>query len=228
MRRNGKRICVIGLGHFGAALAVSLAKHCEVLALDDSLPRVNAIAESVQRALCLDARDYCALAAAVSSDFAEAVVSIGENIEASILCTLHLKRIGVPIIRAKAHSEDHAAILTSIGATQIIFPERETAERLALKMLNPNLLDFIPLAKDYRVMEMTAPTFEGASLLDLHLRGRFGLFVIAVSRATGESFTFLPGPDYVIARGDVLVMIGKEAGFLALQETLGDTGAAPA
>jgi len=223
MKRNGRQICVVGLGHFGAGIARSLARHCEVLALDSDINRVNDITEEVQRALCLDGRDYAALASVVSSDFDEAVVSIGESLEASILCTLHLRRIGVPIIRAKANSEDHADILKSVGATHIVFPERETAERLALQMLNPNLLDFIPLAKDYRVMDIAAPkVFCGRSLISLQIRNRFGLFVIAIKKHEGETFVFLPGPEQVIEDDDVLVMIGRESDILRMQESPGE------
>jgi trk system potassium uptake protein TrkA len=194
-----------------------------VLALDRDIKRVNAIAEDVQRALSLDARDYHALASAVSPDFDEAVVSIGESLEASILCTLHLKRIGVPVIRAKADSADHAAILRSVGAEHIVFPEQETAERLALQMLNPNLLDFIQLAKDYRVMDIAAPgAFWGRSLSSLQIRNRFGLFVIAIKKRDGEVFEFLPGPDQVIAQDDVLVMIGRETDIVEMRETPGE------
>lgn len=222
-KRNRRQICVIGLGHFGAGLARSLARHCEVLALDSDLNRVNAIADHVQGARCLDARDFGALASVVSPEFDEAVVSIGESLEASILCTLHLKRIGVPVIRAKAQSADHATILRSIGAAHIVFPEQETAERLALQMLNPNLLDFIPLARDYRVMDVAAPAgFWGRSLMSLQIRNRFGLFVIAIKRRGGESFEFLPGPEHVIAEDDVLVVIGRESDVLRMREAPGE------
>lgn len=223
MKRNGKQICVVGLGHFGASIARSLARHCEVLALDKDIHRVNAITDDVQRALCLDGRDYTALASVVSSDFDEAVVSIGESLEASILCTLHLKRIGVPTIRAKANNEDHADILRSVGATHIVFPERETAERLALLILNPNLLDFIPLSQDYRVMDIAAPhAFSGRSLVSLQIRNRFGLFVIAIKKHRGETFVFLPGPDQVVSEGDILVMIGRESDILRMRESPGE------
>ncbi|MBN1654900.1 MAG: TrkA family potassium uptake protein [Deltaproteobacteria bacterium] len=219
MKRIGRQICVIGLGHFGAGLARSLAPRCDVLAIDNNISRVNAISEEVQRALCLDARDFEALSSVVSSEFDEAVVSIGESLEASILCALHLKRIGVRVIRAKADSADHAEILRSIGVQHIVFPEQESAERLALHMLTPNLLDFIPLAKDYRVMNLAAPAaFYGKSLVSLQIRNRFGLFVIAIKKSDAAAFLFLPGPEYVIEPKDVLVMIGRERDILQLRE----------
>lgn len=223
MKKNGKHICIVGLGHFGGSLARSLARHCQVLALDSDLDRVNSIAGDVQRALCVDARDFNALASVVSRDFDEAVVSIGESLEASILCTLHLVRIGIPVIRAKANGPDHAAILRAVGAAHIVSPEQETAERLALQMLNPNLLDFVPLAKDYRVMDIAAPgPFWGRSLQNLQMRNRFGLFVIAVKKREGDGFDFLPGPDHVIAPDDVLVVIGRDSDILRMREKSGE------
>lgn len=219
MRRNGKQVCVIGLGHFGAGLARSLASHCQVLAVDHDIQRVNDIVDEVHGAVCLDARDFQALSASVTPDFHEAVVCIGEQIEASILCALHLHRIGIPVVRAKAVSPDHAEILRSVGVSHIVFPELETARRLALQMMNPNLLDFIPLAKDYRVMDLAAPSgFAGRTLADLKIRTRLKLLVIAVKRDEGKSFLFLPGPEFAVQPGDVLVVIGKEADILDLQD----------
>lgn len=219
MKVKRKLACVLGLGQFGAGLARALGRHCEVLAIDRDIARVNAIADDVQRALCLDARDYQALSAVVSDEFDEAVVSVGQGIEASILATLHLRRIGVKTIRVKAQSEDHAAILTSVGASQVVFPERETAERLALQMINPNLIDLIPLAEDYRVMDLTPPGhFHGRSLIDLQLRARHGVFVIAIKQPKTHGFEFLPQPSRVIEPTDVLVLIGREADLLALEE----------
>lgn len=228
MRNKRRQIVVIGLGHFGAGLARALAKHCDVLALDSDMAQVQAIADDVQRALCLDVRDCQALAQVVSRDFDEAIVAIGQSIEASILCTLHLKRIGVPVIRAKATSRDHAEILSSLGASQTVFPELEMAERLALQIVDPNLLDYIPLGEDYRVMDVASPrAFWGRSLVDLQLRRRLGLFAIAIRRDGGATFAYLPGPDEVIREGDVMVLIGRESDLLRMEEGA-EAGAADA
>ena len=211
MKRYKKLICVIGLGQFGSELARELANRCEVLAIDNSEDRVNAIADAVQRAMIVDARDFSGLSSLVSADFDEAVVSLGESMEASVLCTLHLSKIGLKTIRAKAISEDHATILRAVGATETIFPERETAKRVAAQIVNPNLLDFIPLGEDFEVMDVGVPDpFHGKTLIELKLRERFGVFVIAVRELVPPKFVFLPGPNFVIKPSDVLVMIGKE------------------
>jgi trk system potassium uptake protein TrkA len=214
-----KHLVVIGLGEFGSELARELAKQCEVLALDRDENKVNAVVDAVQRALILDVRDFNSLSSVVTSDFDEAIVGIGESLEASILCTLHLKKIGVKSIHAKAKTEDQAAILRSVGATEIISPERETARRLAAQIINPNLLDFVPLEEDYRVMDVAPPdAMYGKSLLELNLRKNFGVFVLAIRELVPARFVFLPEPSFVIKPSDVLVMIGKEADLKHIQE----------
>jgi len=218
MKRK-KYICVIGLGQFGMELARELSKDCEVLALDLNEDLVYAIADDVQRALVVDARDYASLKQVVTADFDEVIVSLGESLEASILCTLHIKKIGIKMIRAKVMSEDHAAIVHSLGVQEVIFPERETAWRLAAQIINPNLLDYIPLEAGYRVMDVAPPnSFYGRTLMDLELRQRYGVFVIAVKELVPQRFVFLPDPKFVVKPSDILVMIGREEQLARLQE----------
>ena len=217
--KKKKYICVIGLGQFGMELARELARNCEVLALDRDENLVYSIADDVQRALVIDARDYTSLKQVVTTDFDEVVVSLGESLEASILCTLHLKKIGIKMIRAKVMSEDHAAILHSLGVQEVIFPERETAWRLAAQIVNPNLLDYIPLEAGYRVMDVAPPnSFYGKTLMELELRKKYGVFVLAVKELVPERFVFLPDPTFVIKPSDVLVMIGREEHLAKLQK----------
>jgi trk system potassium uptake protein TrkA len=218
--KNGKpQVCVIGLGQFGSELALSLAPNAEVLALDRNADRVNWIVDHVHRALEVDASDSRALCSVVFPGIDEAVVSMGTNLEGSILCTLHLKHIGVKEIRVKAANEEHAEILELVGATQTIFPERETARRVATKIIHPNLLDVVPLAEDYRVIESeTPPKFVGKTLAELRIRARYGAFVIAVKDRDNGRFTFLPGPDYVVTEEDVLTLIGRESDLMKLNE----------
>jgi trk system potassium uptake protein TrkA len=165
----------------------------------------------VQRAYCLDSRDFSSLSTVVGEDFDEAVVCMSKNMEASILTVLHLKRLKLPHIHAKANSRDHADILTAIGAENIIFPERETAERLATQLINHNLLDFIPLSDNYMVMQIAPPHWViGKTLLQLDLRKRYDVFVVAVKEFAPENTVFLPGPDFVVKNSDALLMIGKK------------------
>ena len=206
-----QRICVIGLGQFGRHLAVELAKDCEVLAIDNNQQVINEVGDLVQRAYCLDSRDLASLSTVVGDDFDEAVVCMAKSMEGSILTVLNLRRLKLPQIHAKANSRDHAEILKAIGADSIIFPERETAQRLAAQLVNSNLLDFIPLTDNYMVMQITPPRWVvGKTLLQLDLRKRYDVFVVAVKEFNPENTVFLPGPDFVVKNSDALLVIGQK------------------
>ena len=215
-----QRICVIGLGQFGRHLAVELAKDCEVLAIDKNQQVVNEVGDLVQRAYCLDSRDLASLSTVVGDDFDEAVVCMSENMEASILTVLHLRRLKLPHIHAKATSRDHAEILKAIGADSIVFPERETAQRLATQLVNRNLLDFIPLSENYMVMQITPPRWVvGKTLMQLDLRKRYDIFVVAVKEFAPENTVFLPGPNFVVKNSDALLVIGKKDSLDSMEKS---------
>lgn len=214
-----KHIAVIGLGQFGGELARVLSADAEVLAVDQDQGRVDGLADEVQRAVCLDARELASLQAVISKDFDEAVVSMGGNMESSILATLHLKEIGVPVIRVKALNDSHGTILGLVGASEMIYPERETARRMAARILDPNLLDFVPLEGDYLVRDVVLPdACHGHTLAELNLRACLDLMIVAVRRKGTPAFLFLPGPDYVPEAGDVMVMIGREQDMVFLEK----------
>lgn len=213
-----KQVCVIGLGQFGTHLARSLARmECEVLAIDSDDAAVATVRDDVQHALITDVRSLDALQSAVSKNIDEAVVCLGENMEASILATLHLKKIGVGRIRAKASTQDHASILKAVGADEVIFPEQETATRMAHRIVNPDLLDYLPLSPDYRVVEVPVrEDFVGKSLAELHFRKHHHVLVIAIKGADGRQIDFLPAADAVLQHDNTLVVIGRDEDITGL------------
>jgi trk system potassium uptake protein TrkA len=218
MKKQRKRIVVIGLGQFGRSIARKLAETCEVVVIDMNQAIINDLADHVELALRLDARDLASLASVVNREFDEAVVSIGEIFEASILCVLHLKKIGVPIIHAKALNEDHGKILQAVGATNVIFPEQDSALRLARQIDNPNLLDFVELSDDTSVMEVAPPdSFCGKTLLELDLRRKFNVYVIAVKEIIPGRTVVIPGPDFVVKDSDSLVIVGLDSALQQLR-----------
>lgn len=218
-----RQVCVIGLGQFGTHLARALENAgCEVLAIDANEKRVEQIRDHVHQALIGDVRDYEMLASVLSAAVPEAVICLGEaNLEPSILCALNLKRIGVPSIRSTAANDDHAQILRAVGATEIIFPERDAAERMARRIADPDIRDIFPLAEDYRIMEIKAPgKAHGKSLLQLDLRSSFDLLILAVRGPSDPNFRFLPPASKVIQAGEILMVLGREldlARFAALE-----------
>ncbi len=206
------QIVIIGMGHFGAHLARKLTEFgADVLVIDRRESEINAVRDHVNEAIIGDARNFDTLKSLVPADVDDVIVCLGDSLEASVLCALHLRQIGVKSIRAKAASEDHASILKAIGVHEIIFPERETAERTARRILNPDLLDYFPLSQEYRIMELVAPkSLVGQSLVGSKLRNKYKLLVLAIRNKTTEDFNCMPEPDTVIGENDVLVVMGRE------------------
>ncbi len=207
-----KQVIVIGLGQFGSHLARQLTQmHCEVLAMDRDEEAVAAIRDEVQQAVICDARNFDALKAVVTDSVDEALVSLGESMEASVICTLHLSQIGVKHIRAKAVNEDHARILTAVGSHEVIFPERETAERTARRVAYPTLLDYFPFEEDHRIMELSLPKpLAGKTLGESRLRMEFDLLVLAIKSGTTGEFHFMPSATDVMKESDILIVLGRE------------------
>ena len=217
-----KQVTVIGLGQFGSHIARQLASlHCEVLAIDSDERRVAALRDDVHQTVICDARDFEALKSVVSRSCDEAIVSLGESMEPSILCTLHLHQIGVAKIRCKAVTEDHATILKSVGAHEVIFPERETAERTARRVAYPSLIDYFPFEEDHRIMEIKVPkSLDGMKLAETGLRNEYHLLVLATRQADTGEFRFVPGANDLLRVGDILIVLGREvnlARMLALE-----------
>ena len=204
---------VVGLGRFGSAVATTLLQlGQDVIGVDNDAERVRQMGELTDNALQLDATDLRALRQAGVADADIAVVSIGENIEASLLAVMQLKDLGVPRIIAKAVTPLHGRILEKLGVTRVIFPEREMAERTARSLVIPNALDYIALSADFSIIDIETPaSFIGRTLREIELRPRHGLMLLAIKRATaGEQTTLVAPPaSEVILAGDTLTVLGK-------------------
>jgi trk system potassium uptake protein TrkA len=209
-----RSFAVIGLGRFGAAMARTLSElGQDVIGIDSSEDRVRDMADFVSHAMELDATDDKALRAAGIQDVDVAVISIGENIEASLLVVMQVMGLGVENIIAKAVTGLHGKILQKLGVKRVIFPEREMAIRVAHSLVVPNVLDYIELSRDFSIVELPAPAeFVGRTLRDLALRQRFGLQLIAIKRrqptGDGETTNVAPSGDDLIEAGDVLSLLG--------------------
>lgn len=208
-----RQICVIGLSQFGAHLARKLVNlGCEVLAIDMDSDRIDEIRDHVHRAIIGDARNYQMLDSVIPDTISEAIVSLGEStIEPSILCVLHLRTLGIENIVSTARNDEHAQILKAVGAREIVFPERDTAERVARHVANPSLRDMFPLDEDYRIMEIVAPkTLHGRTLAEADLRKSFDLLVLAVKEPGHDKFRYLPRAETKIKPEEVLMVLGRE------------------
>jgi trk system potassium uptake protein TrkA len=206
-----KRFCVIGLGNFGFHVTneLFLAGH-EVIAIDADKDKVQAAQDCCTYAILSDAANKEFLSSQGIGDMDAVIVSTGERSHLSTLITLFLKELRVPRILVKAISEDHGRILEKLGATDIIFPEKDMAKRTANNLAHPNILESIPLAEDYSISESAPPThFIGKTLADLNLRQSYHVTVIAIKDVLTDEFTMLPLANRVIKDSDLLILIGK-------------------
>ncbi|MCC7042726.1 MAG: TrkA family potassium uptake protein [Acidobacteria bacterium] len=207
---------VIGLGRFGSAISTTLAQlgH-DVIGVDSNEDNVRQMADVVSQAVQLDATDARALRAAGIADVNVAVVSIGENIESSLLAVMLLHELGVRTVVAKAVTPLHGRILERLGVSRVIFPERDMAIRLAHSLVMPNVLDYVELSRDFSFVELPAPAvFVGQTLRQLELRPKHGLTLIAIKRrgADGNEVTNVaPSAEEVLQKDDILVLLGSNA-----------------
>lgn len=212
-----KQYAVIGLGRFGHAVARTLVElDCEVLAIDNDEEKVRAVSDFVTHAVILDAMDEKALRSAGAQNVDVAVVSIGENIEASILVVMILKELGVRCIVAKAVTPLHGRVLENLGVDRIVYPERDMAVRIAHSLIRPTIVEQLELSADYSIIEIPAPdVFVGKSLKDTRMRTDYGVNLIAIKNIVQEAggrkerWNVNPLPTDVIRKGDLLVLVGK-------------------
>ena len=204
-----QQFVVIGLGIFGRNVCLNLARAGQtVLAIDLNQDEVRLLAGELDAVICADATDETTLREIGIDRMSCAVVAIGaESMEASILVTALLRQLGVPRIVARALSELHARVLHAVGAHEVVSPEAEMGLRLARRLAQPNVIERFDLGHNAELAELAAPqSFVGSTLVDLDVRRRFGVTVVAIRRA-GAIRATLEGSER-IEPDDVLITIG--------------------
>jgi trk system potassium uptake protein TrkA len=227
-----KRFAVIGLGRFGTKLAVDLATSgAEVIAIDKGKDEIEALRDQVSCAVRLDSTDEEALKAQGVDKVDVAVVSIGQahghGFEDAILTVVNLKQLGVPMIYARAEERVAGEVFSKIGATEVIYPEIESAERWAFKLLAPHIEERIDFAPGYSLARISAPaSFHGRTVLDLQLRQKYNVNLVAIKRGEHEwakrdkkdEIMSVPMPDTIVYEGDILMVAGADADLAKLPQ----------
>lgn len=211
---------VIGLGRFGRSLAVELqALGHEVLAVDADRQVVQEVSGSVRQAVEADATAEATLRELGVSDLDAAVVAIG-NPEASIMVALLLKKLDVRYIIARATSELHDEILLRVGADRVVFPEKETALRLAHGISVPEIVDYLSLSTDMGISKLAVPGhLIGQSYSGTDLEGRYKVRIVAVIRRDRVLFGASVGEKF--ERNDTLIVSGRDSDLRALSQLAG-------
>ncbi|WP_066504263.1 potassium channel family protein [Abyssisolibacter fermentans] len=213
-----RQFVVIGCGRFGTSVAETLySLGYDVLAIDKSEERVQEISAKVTHAVQADAIDENTLRTLGIRNFDVAVVTIGSNIQASIMATLIAKELGVNNVIAKAQNELHGRVLEKAGADRVVFPERDMGMRVARNLVSSNILDYIEFAPDYSIVEISAiADWEGKTLIELQLPLKYGINVIAIKH--GKDINIRPYAKDVIEKDDILIVIGSDKDLKNLEK----------
>lgn len=218
------RVAVLGLSDFGFHLACTLSElGDDVMAVDRDEDRVQNVMRHVGKAIVADVADREALKDLGIRQMDVVAVDVGERFETSVLLTHYLRELGVPRVLVKVANEDQGRILSLIGASDIVQPEREIAVKTAhlVHYSRSRLLDAIPLGGGYFTISVQTPAgLVGRTVADLELLDRYRVQLIAIKPAVENAAPFLPDPDYQLLKDDVLVVMGEEAKLVELHQKL--------
>lgn len=204
-----KSILIIGLGRFGKHMAQKFSEQGnDILAVDTDEDRVNAVLPFVTDAQIGDATNEMFVESLGVANFDLCVVAIGDNFQSSLETTSLLKDMGAQFVLSRASRDVHAKFLLRNGADEVVYTEKETAERLAVKYGNDSVFDYIEINEDYSIYEIGVPaSWVGKSILDKKVRSKYNISILATKR--GKEIYPLPHPDHVFSETESLMILGR-------------------
>lgn len=204
-----KSILVIGLGNFGLLFAERMQElGNDVMVIDENEELVNEVAHKFTDSQIGDCCNPAVLKSLGVNNFDICFVTIGEDFQASLEITSMLKEMGAKYVVSKTRSDRQSKLLLKIGADEIIYPERELSEKLAVRYNADNVFDYIQLSPEYAIYEIPCPErWYGKTVLDVDVRNKYKVNIIAISRDGNLNVT--PIASYIFEADDRLVVIGK-------------------
>lgn len=206
-----KSILIIGLGRFGTYMAkkfTELGNH--VMVLDTDEEKIDEMLPYVTSAQIGDGTKTSVLDSIGVDNFDLCVVCVGENFQASLETTSLLKEAGAKFVLSRASTEIQAKFLLRNGADDVVFAEKEMAERLAVKYSADNIFDYIQLTPEYAIYEIPAPrSWEGKTIREKNVRAKYNLNILAVKR--GKELVPLPDADYAFNGAERLIVMCRRA-----------------
>lgn len=192
--KTKKTYAVFGLGRYGTAVAKELVENgMEVIAVDTEQRKVNDAAAYLPVCKCADVGDAEVISRLGIGNVDTVIVCMASNLEASVMAVMLCKEAGVKTVIAKCANEMHRKILQSVGADQVVFPEKESGIRLAKNLLSSGFVDIITLSDDVSLVEIDVKSeWAGKNLIELNLRKKYGLNVVAVKKGDEVSVSINP------------------------------------
>ncbi len=204
-----KSVLIIGMGRLGSHLAEKMQDlgH-DVMILDRNEERISRLATRFADARIAEYTHEDVLSALDIPSFDICFVTVGDNLEASMLTTILLKKLGAKYVAARARDDIQCELLKKIGADEIIYADGETADKLAIRHNGNNIFDYVALSDGYAIFEVPIiKSWEGKSIIELDVRKKFKINIIAIKR--GEVLDPAPMPDFVFREGDHIFVLGK-------------------
>ena len=197
------QVCVIGLGKFGYTLGMNLLEQGhKVVGIDSNRELVAKAQKLFTQVFEADSTQKQALEQIGVSDMTHVLVSVGDSISASAMITMYLKELGVPNVWVKAVNEDHAKLLTKIGADQVIIPEHIAAKRLADQITIPGILQRLSFDSDMIIRELEIEKFKGKIIREIDLTNRFDVQIIAIKKQGSHTTDIFLG-QMTVCRGGI-------------------------
>jgi trk system potassium uptake protein TrkA len=204
-----KRIAILGLDYFGRTLLEEIADlEVEIILIDRNRELIDEYSNMVSAAIVMDIVNGENLQKILPEKIDAVVIDMGDSLEASILATSYCKKLGIPLIVARAETEAHGEILSIVGANRIIFPNKEAAKRVAPLIISDTLLNYLPVSDELAIAEVEIPeSFTEKNVVELDFRKRYNLNLIALKNEKGQ-FGFFTDPDYRFQKGDIALVVG--------------------
>lgn len=221
LNMSAEKFAVIGVGHFGSAIARALSERgAEVLVIDSNINLIQDISEEVAYAVSIDATNKKALIGENIQDYDTVVIAIGNDFIARLLCAANLMDLNIKRIICRSMGENQRIILKKMGITEFLSPEDEIGTLLAERLLNPSMISYLQLPDEYKIAEILTPSrLIGMTLGDINFRDNHHLSLITIRRAyeevmqdrvdVTEHIIGVPDTSTVIKKDDVFVLFGK-------------------
>ena len=214
-----KNFAVFGLGRFGRNVALTLEElGYNVLGVDKDENIAAEMADTLTKVVSFDIRDTHALKEIGIENF-DVVIIASKNLEASLMATMLCKELGVKKIIVKAIDERHAKMAKRLGAAEMIFSERDTARRLARRLVSKNSSDLKEIDDDIGILNLKVPKkFVGKSLIEANLRGKFGVNVIAIKN--DKETLVPPPPNHIFTAHEKIFVVGKSDSLITFERAM--------
>lgn len=216
--KTKKSYAVFGLGRYGLAAAKELsAAGAQVMAVDSDEAAVQSATAFLPLVKCADVTDPTVLETLGIANIDVVIIAMAEHMEACVMAVMLCKEAGVPTVIVKCANETHGRLLSRVGADQVVIPEKESGVRLAKNLLSSGFVDMIELSGEVSLIEIAVkPEWIGKSLMELNLRKKYGINVVALKQ--GETIDVTIDPNQPLLEGDRLVVIAETAKLHKLKE----------